>query len=72
MTKATTNRSLIWARYTEEPTDRKREQIERALANTGARFAAHVAIQPYNSAKADLVKVDTGAGCAPERHLQRH
>jgi hypothetical protein len=34
-------RCLIWARYTKEPTDRKHEQIERALTNGGARFAVH-------------------------------
>jgi hypothetical protein len=34
-------RCPIWARYTNEPTDRKREQIERVLMNAGARFAVH-------------------------------
>ena len=42
-TATTTNRSPIWARYTNEPTDRKRDQIERVLVNAGARFAVHVA-----------------------------
>jgi hypothetical protein len=32
----------IWVRYTKKATDRKREQIERALQNAGARFAVHI------------------------------
>jgi hypothetical protein len=41
MTKATRKRCPIWGRYINEPTDRKRDQIERALSNAGARFAIH-------------------------------
>lgn len=36
-------RQPIWARYINQPTYRKREQIERVLKNAGARFGAHVA-----------------------------
>jgi hypothetical protein len=43
VTSENVERRPIWARYTNEPTDRKCEQIERALTNAGASFAVHVA-----------------------------
>ena len=50
----------IWVRYTKKATDRKREQIERALQNAGARFAVHIGQLGSGSDAAPLIYSDTG------------
>src|SRR5262249_4099806 len=58
MAMTESERLPIWVRYTNKATDRKREQIERALQNAGARFAVHIGQLGSGSDAAPLIYSD--------------